>query len=532
MVCRARAGQTAPEIGTPLDISSGLSGECVRSRRMLRCHDTESDGRVDLAACRHLGVRSIVVLPVLLEQQIVGVFEVFSPQSDAFGDAEIAALESMLDLIVSVVRPAPAPPLEKSASVTTAEAPLSARRETPSNSVVESQVSPTSVKIFGQDFEISEPNLRRSSGNENLDDEFLSSIAAPKTSKHKLFGRTRKNFSPQKENLGSSVSSVRVDVVERETDDDLLCEIETLAKNTLPGPVRGLGTFAAGDPEIVPTSERWVSRKLIVASCVAILLGLMWLAWGSRSADPVPLPDPPPPAELRPENVPSGSNKQTMPEATATSPSAAVEPDPLPPPAAEKPKLDQPLPGKLTKSLIVDPTVTRPAHNSATHTNSKESKAPLARQAKTSIASDKSEESGPSPAAVAPPANLPLTANGGANPASANPSEAAATSPPATPPKQNSGRGIDLSQGVVSDVGVPASSNSNDANVLGLLQASARAGDPNAQLALAVRYAEGNGVRQSYSESMKWFAKAEAQGVFPQDSKAKDARKRAAQMGH
>ena len=40
MICRARAGDTAPLLGAPVDIKQGLSGECVRSGHLVSCEDT------------------------------------------------------------------------------------------------------------------------------------------------------------------------------------------------------------------------------------------------------------------------------------------------------------------------------------------------------------------------------------------------------------------------------------------------------------------------------------------------------------
>jgi hypothetical protein len=59
MVCRARTGRTAPDLGVRLQTESGLSAECVRTGEILLCHDAESNPRVDLASCRRLGARSI-----------------------------------------------------------------------------------------------------------------------------------------------------------------------------------------------------------------------------------------------------------------------------------------------------------------------------------------------------------------------------------------------------------------------------------------------------------------------------------------
>jgi TonB family protein len=100
LVCRATTGGTAPDLGSRVNCDSGISGECVRSGKTLYCEDAETDGRVDAAACRFLGVRSIVVLPLLLQGDVVGVFEVFCSRPGAFNDRQIRILESLVGSIV------------------------------------------------------------------------------------------------------------------------------------------------------------------------------------------------------------------------------------------------------------------------------------------------------------------------------------------------------------------------------------------------------------------------------------------------
>ena len=64
IVCRARAGRTAPDLGVRLQTNAGISAEAVRSGEIMLCHDAERNPRVDLASCRRLGVRSILVSPL------------------------------------------------------------------------------------------------------------------------------------------------------------------------------------------------------------------------------------------------------------------------------------------------------------------------------------------------------------------------------------------------------------------------------------------------------------------------------------
>lgn len=93
MVCRATTGDHAPDLGVPLNTREGLSGACLRSRRPQLCHDTESDPQVDAAASRRLGVRSMLIVPVMDGDDLAGVLEVFSPHPRAFSESHQIMLE-------------------------------------------------------------------------------------------------------------------------------------------------------------------------------------------------------------------------------------------------------------------------------------------------------------------------------------------------------------------------------------------------------------------------------------------------------
>jgi len=103
IVCRATTGDNAPDLGVRLEAQSGLSGACVQSQQWQRCDDTETDPRVDAEICRSLGVRSILVFPVVKQKKLLGVFEIFSPRPNAFSDREIQTLEALSLSIVNNV---------------------------------------------------------------------------------------------------------------------------------------------------------------------------------------------------------------------------------------------------------------------------------------------------------------------------------------------------------------------------------------------------------------------------------------------
>lgn len=104
MLCRASAGQNAPELGALLSAEFGLSGESVRTQRPLRCDDAEHDERVNRESCRDLGIASVAVVPVVSDGEVLGVFELFSGKINAFGDRDVSALERLAEMVETAAR--------------------------------------------------------------------------------------------------------------------------------------------------------------------------------------------------------------------------------------------------------------------------------------------------------------------------------------------------------------------------------------------------------------------------------------------
>jgi TonB family protein len=99
VVCVGRSGDTAPSLGARVSVDSGFSGVCLRSRKTLRCDDTQMDQRVDAEVCLGLGLRSIVAVPLQGDFGMVGVLEAFSVFPFAFSDAHIELLEQLAQLV-------------------------------------------------------------------------------------------------------------------------------------------------------------------------------------------------------------------------------------------------------------------------------------------------------------------------------------------------------------------------------------------------------------------------------------------------
>jgi hypothetical protein len=115
LLSRAAAGATAPEIVAYLRLRGGIVDTCLRTGGVQRCDDAENDSRLDASTCRRLGLRSILIFPVRnLEQQTVGVIEVFSARARAFADGDVLALQALsrrvlanIDLAAKIMPAAP-----------------------------------------------------------------------------------------------------------------------------------------------------------------------------------------------------------------------------------------------------------------------------------------------------------------------------------------------------------------------------------------------------------------------------------------
>ncbi|HEY6766499.1 MAG TPA: GAF domain-containing protein [Candidatus Sulfotelmatobacter sp.] len=139
MLCRASAGVNAPELGAVLSAEFGLSGESVRTQQPLRCDDAENDARVNRESCRALGIASVAVVPVVNDGEVLGVFELFSGKSHAFGERDVSALQRLADMVDTAARFARAAESFRN-SIAAKEPEQEHRAETMTTTVVESDL--------------------------------------------------------------------------------------------------------------------------------------------------------------------------------------------------------------------------------------------------------------------------------------------------------------------------------------------------------------------------------------------------------
>jgi hypothetical protein len=106
MICHASSGPAAPEVGSRMYIRSGLTAESIRTRQTLRCDRASTDSRVNQESCKALGIESVMVLPLILDRNVVGMFELFGSKPSAFAERDATTLRAATPQVESALREA------------------------------------------------------------------------------------------------------------------------------------------------------------------------------------------------------------------------------------------------------------------------------------------------------------------------------------------------------------------------------------------------------------------------------------------
>lgn len=101
MVYRATSGTAKSFLGLRLAIDHSISGLCVRSGEILDSQDTNNDARVNQKACRKIGLRSLIVVPLIHKGITVGVLKAMSSQPNQFDSADLKLLGLLSELVAA-----------------------------------------------------------------------------------------------------------------------------------------------------------------------------------------------------------------------------------------------------------------------------------------------------------------------------------------------------------------------------------------------------------------------------------------------
>ena len=103
MVYRSTSGIARDKLGLRLRRQGSLSGMCIETGVSLRCDDSESDLRVDREACRSIGLRSMIVIPLKSDTQTIGVLKAISGDPNRFSEIDVALLELVSGFLTATI---------------------------------------------------------------------------------------------------------------------------------------------------------------------------------------------------------------------------------------------------------------------------------------------------------------------------------------------------------------------------------------------------------------------------------------------
>jgi diguanylate cyclase (GGDEF)-like protein len=103
LVYRAASGTAEAFVGLRLPSATAISGLALRTGKTLVCDDSETDERVDLEACRRVGARSLVVVPLRHDAQTSGVLKAYRASTNAFRPEHVRILTLLADMIGSAL---------------------------------------------------------------------------------------------------------------------------------------------------------------------------------------------------------------------------------------------------------------------------------------------------------------------------------------------------------------------------------------------------------------------------------------------
>lgn len=93
IVCHAASGSATARCGLRGRIDHSFAGRALTEKRPILCDDAEGDARIDQAALRLSGARSIMAVPVPYRGEIVGVLSIYAGRPRAFGDDDLLTAE-------------------------------------------------------------------------------------------------------------------------------------------------------------------------------------------------------------------------------------------------------------------------------------------------------------------------------------------------------------------------------------------------------------------------------------------------------
>jgi len=100
LLCRASAGPMAAEIGSELRAYPMVVQRSIEAQQIICCNDTGNLAHPNGTLYSDLGIKSMMVMPMMREQHAVAMFELLADRTQAFQDRDGAMLEHLSEMVL------------------------------------------------------------------------------------------------------------------------------------------------------------------------------------------------------------------------------------------------------------------------------------------------------------------------------------------------------------------------------------------------------------------------------------------------
>jgi GAF domain len=103
LLCCASAGPMATDFGAPIRADFTLVNQSISTQQIICCNNTRDAVGNDGTRYQDLGIRAIMVMPLIRESEVVGVLELLAGKTNAFDDHDGAALERLSEIVLTAL---------------------------------------------------------------------------------------------------------------------------------------------------------------------------------------------------------------------------------------------------------------------------------------------------------------------------------------------------------------------------------------------------------------------------------------------
>jgi GAF domain-containing protein len=100
---KAAHGLMTLPAGSEIPAEKALCAACVRSSRIIRCEDVDSEPLLDPEECRRRGIRSLIAVPIYSMGGIAGGLELYYDRTHAFTEQDVHTCQLMAALVTEVL---------------------------------------------------------------------------------------------------------------------------------------------------------------------------------------------------------------------------------------------------------------------------------------------------------------------------------------------------------------------------------------------------------------------------------------------